>query len=37
MATGVITPGLYLSGPGILYSAPLLTALPSMTAKASRR
>lgn len=31
MATGTITPALYLSGPGILYTAPLLTALPSNT------
>jgi hypothetical protein len=35
MATGVITPGAYLTGPGILYSAPLLTAEPTSTVTAS--
>jgi hypothetical protein len=35
MATGVITPAAYLTGPGILYTAPLLTALPASTVTAS--
>jgi hypothetical protein len=35
MATGVITPAAYLTGPGILYTAPLLTAEPTSTVTAS--
>ena len=31
MATGAVTPALLLKGPGILYSAPLVTAEPSHT------
>jgi hypothetical protein len=36
VATGVITPAAYLTGPGILYSAPLLTAEPTSTVTASK-
>lgn len=36
MATGTVNPAAYLRGPGILYSAPLTTALPSMTVAASK-
>jgi hypothetical protein len=35
VATGVITPAAYLTGPGILYTAPLLTAEPTSTVTAS--
>lgn len=35
MSTGVINSGLYVTGPGILYSAPLLTAEPPATVLAS--
>lgn len=36
MATGVITPAAYLTGPGILYTAPLLTAEVTSTVTASK-
>ena len=35
MATGVINSALYLTGPGILYTAPLATAEPTSTVTAS--
>lgn len=36
MATATVNPALILSGPGILYNAPLGTAVPAMTVAASK-